>query len=273
MDRLPTDIQFMIIKDLNPTSLLILIEQCPFIKDIIKEIMLNLIEHYINEYYYEHYLWQETETIDEFIENLKIRSSMQPINNDIIHEVKSVGWYDFNLIDDIRHFKMLSMLVKKLNYDDDINWFHHYYIEYKNPEKFAQEDADNRIHSMYEIIRMYPECGEMAEDTDTLLYAFNAIYNLYEDDRKIFFDTVDEYLARECPAFYIIDIYFLHKEAFDYYLNKGFSPKLSHTIAYDFNGRIDVSDERLFEAYSWKYNDDDLQEEIKEYIRQKSNNN
>lgn len=269
MNKLPTEIQFMIIKALEPTTLLELIKTVPFFTDIIKEIMHNLIEHYTNEYNYEYYLWRETETIDEFIENLQIRSSMQPINNDIIIEVISYQYYDedINLITDIRHLKMFSMLVKKLKYDYDINWFHHHYFDYKNPEKYPQQDADERIHSMYEIVRMYPEFVAMAEDTDTLLRGFDSIYYLDDDEREMFFETIDDYLSRGCSAFYIIDIYFVHKEAFDYYLNKGFSPKLSHTVAFDHDGRTDVSDEKICEDYG---NFPPFEEDVKEYIKNKS---
>jgi hypothetical protein len=278
MDKLPTDIQFMIIKDLNPKSLLILIKQYPYIKDLVRDTMNILIKYYIEEYEYEGYLWRDNNTIDDFIENLKIRHSMEPINNQIIYEISKRRSYrrsneNIHLINDIRHFKMFSMLVKKLHIDYDIGWFHDHYMDYKDPEKYAQEDANARIHSMYEIIRMYPNYVELADDSRNILYGFDEIYNLNENELIIFYNTVDEYISRGCPAYYIIDMYFMNKEAFDYYLNKGLSPKLSYRIACDFDGRTDLSDEELLEEYGWVDFDNDLQKEIKEYMRNKSNNN
>jgi hypothetical protein len=275
MDKLPTDIQYMIIKDLNPTSLLILIEQFPFIKDLVRDTMHILIKDYIEEYEYEYYLWEDNNTINDFIENLKIRSSMEPINNDIINEVLANNSYEhehIQKIDDIRHLKMFSMLVKRLNINYD-NCFYLNYRDYKDPEKYDQ-DVNDRIHFMYIVIKRYPTFVELPEDTNEHhINNFDAIYDLDDDKFELFYATVDEYILRGCHPFYIIDTFSFDKETFDYYfLTKNFSPKLSYRITCDFDGRTDISDEELLGEYDSEYNDDDLQEEIKEYIRQKALN-
>jgi hypothetical protein len=277
MDKLPTDIQYMIIKDLNPTSLLILIKQYPFIKDLVRDTMNILIKYYIEEYEYEGYLWRDNNTIDDFIENLKIRSSMEPINNDIINEVLAKNSYEhehIQKIDDIRHLKMFSMLVKRLNINYD-NCFYLNYRDYKDPEKYDQEDVNDRIHFMYIVIKRYPTFVELPEDTNMYhINNFDEIYDLDDNRFETFYATVDKYVSRGCHPYYIIDTFSFSREAFDYYLlTKKFSPKLSYRIACDFDGRTDVSDERLLEEYGWGDFDNDLQKEIKEYIRQKALNN
>ena len=273
MDKLPSDIQFMIIKDLNPTSLLILIEQFPFIKELVKDTMTILIKDYIDEYAYEYYLWEDNNTIDDFIENLKIRRSMESINNNIIYEVLANNSYEhehIQKIDDIRHLKMFSMLVKRLNIDYD-NSFYLNYRDYKDPEKYEQEDINDRIHFMYVVIKRYPTFVELPEDTNAHhINNFDEIYDLDDDKFELFYSTVDEYVSRGCHPYYIIDAFSFSREAFDYYLlTKKFSPKLSYRIACDFDGSTDVSDERLLEEYGCTYSDDDLQEEIIEYMRNK----
>jgi hypothetical protein len=273
MDKLPTDIQFMIIKELNPTSLLILIEHYPLVKELVQDKMNILIKDYIDEYAYEYYLWEDNNTIDDFIENLKIRSSMEPINNDIINEVLANNSYEhehIQKINDIRHLKMFSMLVKRLNIDYD-NCFYLNYRDYKDPEKYDQEDVNDRIHFMYVVIKRYPTFVELPEDTNEHhINNFDEIYDLNDEN---FYATVDEYVSRGCHPYYIIDAYSFSREAFDYYLlTKKFSPKLSYRIASDFDGRTDVSDERLLETYDREY-DPDFNKEIEEYMRNKSNNN
>jgi hypothetical protein len=277
MDKLPTDIQYMIIKDLNPTSLVTLIENNQVIKDIVKETMNSLIKDYIDKYNYEYYLWEDNNTIDDFIENLKIRRSMEPINNHIINEVLLNNPYEkehIQKIDDIRHLKMFSMLIKRLNIDYD-DCFYLHYRDYKDPEKYEQEYVNDRIHFMYEIIKRYPTFVELPEDTSEYhINNFDDIYELDDNNRKMFIDTVDEYILRGCHPFYIIDSYFLYKETFDYYLNKGFSPMLSYTITFDFRGRTDISDEKIFKDYGRDDSiDKEFREEIKEYMRNKSNKN
>lgn len=268
----------MIIKDLNPTSLLILIEQFPFIKELVKDTMNSLIDNYINEYNYEYYLWENNNTIDDFIENLKIRRSMEPINNDIINEILINNPYEhehIQKIDDTRHLKMFSMLVKRLNIDYD-NCFYLNYMDYKDPEKYDQEDVNDRINFMYIVIKRYPTFVELPEDTNEYhINNFDDIYNLYDNKFELFYATVDEYVSRGCHPYYIIDTFSLSREAFDYYLlTKKFSPKLSYRISCDFDGRTDVSDDEILDEYgSHPYYDDNLQKEIKEYIRNKSNNN
>lgn len=279
MDKLPSEIQYMIIKDLEPTDLLMLIENIPCIKNVVQEIMNSLIRYYIDEYDYEIYLWEDTETIDDFIENLKIRRSMEPINNYIIREVfRSYENEHIAKIDDIRHLKMFFMLVKRVNIDYDHSFCCHY-IDYKDPEKYDQENVNDRIHFMYEIIKKYPNFVELPEDTNEHhINNFDDIYNLDEDKIELFYTTIDEYISRGCHPFYIIDVYFIFdfKETFDYYLNKGFSPKLSYSITFDFNAnnsgpRTDVSDEELLNTYCDNEYEffSDLREEIKEYMRNK----
>lgn len=270
MDKLPTDILYMIIKDLTPTSLLILIENNQVIKNVVKETMNSLIDNYINEYNYEYYLWRETKTINEFIKNLKIRSLMEPINNDIIIEVLANNSYEqehIQKIDNIRHLKMFSMLVKRLNIDYD-NCFYLHYRDYKDPEKYEQENVNDRIHFMYEIIKLYPTFVELPEDTNEYhINNFDEIYNLDEDKLKLFYATVDEYISHGCHPYYIIDTFCFDKETFDYYfLTKKFSPKLSYRITCDFDGRINVSDDEFFEEYC-DYSD--FKEEIEEYMKNK----
>jgi hypothetical protein len=271
MDKLPTEIQFMIIKYLEPTDLLMLIQNNQAIKAVVEETMSGLIKYYIDEYEYEEYLWEDNETIDDFIENLKIRRSMEPINNDIIHEVLEENGLSETIhvhkIDDIRHLKMFSMLVKRLNIDYD-KCFYLNYRDYKDPEKYEQEeDINDRIHFMYEIIKKYPRFVELPEDTHE--YHINNFDEMYEldDELEIFYTTVDEYISRGCHPYYIIDTYISSKETFDYYLLiKGFSPKLSYRITCDFDGRTDVSDERLLEEYN---SDRDLRKELEEYMENK----
>ena len=270
MDKLPIEIQYMIIKDLNPTSLVTLIENNPVIKEVVEETMNSLIHNYIDEYDYEYYLWEDNNTIDDFIENLKIRRLMEPINNDIIYEIisRQKSTEDIDKIDDIRHLKMFLMLVKRLNIDYESSFYCHY-IDYKDPEKYEQENVNNRIHNMYEIIKRYPNYVELPEDTnESHIIDFDNVYYLDEDETELFYSTVDEYISRGCHPFYIIDLYFDFKETFDYYLNKGFSPKLSYRIACDFDGRTDVSEEELLDYYCCKFYPN-LYEELEEYMRNK----
>ncbi len=274
MDSLSNDIQYMIIKDLTPYKLLILIENNADIKNLVEERMEYLIEYYIDEYDYEHYLWEDTNTIDEFIERLKIRISMEQTNNAILYEVlrQSINTPTdidemINDIDDIRHLKMFLLLVKKL----DINYEYYFYLnymDYLDPDEYDQEEAYDRIHFMYQLIKYYPRYVELPEDSNEIhMYDFDDIYDLDDEATQQFYDTVDEYISNGCHPFYVITTYCYHKEAFDYYyLTKKFSPKLSYRIAIDFDRRINVPDEEIKREYCGGY-DEDLQEEIEEYLK------
>ncbi len=288
MDLLPSDIQYMIIKDLTPDKLLELIQNNADIKKLVKERMNHLIDYYIDEYDYEYYLWEDTETIDDFIENLKIKISIEPTNNDIFYEALRPGWYQptdieineminniINKIDDIRHLKMFLILVKKLDIDYE-HYFYLNYMDYKDPEDYEQGDANDRIHFMYQLIKKYPRYVELPEDSNEIhIYDFDDIYGLDEEAIQEFYDTVDEYISNGCHPFYVITTYCVNKTAFDYYyLTKKFSPKLSYCITCDFNGNTDVSDEEIkYEYCDGSYSGDaDLKEEIEEYLKKKSIN-